>query len=174
MGQLNDILNAPVNLKKLIAKIAFDADLLEKAALEQPGLYLEASRYRTLKMRKKARAFLQRDMIKAELGLQYRRKSKDGEKLREGEIKDSALLDPKSRAAQEAADRAVEEEEWAKGLVEVFRQRLSVLKVVADIRNAEMASEIRHAKEQMATAGMRRAAERVREKFDTEEEGEAE
>ena len=172
MGQLNDIFNAPVNLRKLISRISFDADLLEKAALEQPGLYLEASRYRTLKMRKKNKAFVQKDMVKAELGIKYRKRKDSGEKLTEGAAKDKVLFDPAMQDAQAALDRATEEEVWAQGLVEVFRQRLSVLKIVAEIRNAEMASEIRHAKENMATAGMRKAAEHARERIEKEEDEE--
>lgn len=172
MGQLNDFLNAPVNLKKLISRISFDADLLEKASLEQPGLYLEASRYRTLKMRKKNKAFVQKDMVKAELGIKYRKRKGDGEKLTEGAAKDKVLFDPAMQEAQAALDRATEEEVWAQGLVEVFRQRLSVLKIVAEIRNSEMANEIRHAKENMATAGMRKAAEQARGRFEKEEDEE--
>lgn len=172
MGQLDDIFNAPVNLRKLISKISFDAELLEKASLEQPGLYLEASRYRTLKMRKKNKAFVQKDMVKAELGIKYRKRKGDGEKLTEGAAKDRVLFDPAMQEAQAALDRATEEEVWAQGLVEVFRQRLSVLKIVAEIRNSEMANEIRHAKENMATAGMRKAAEQARSKFDKDGEDE--
>ena len=172
MGQLEEIFSKPVNLRKVISQITFSEDQLERASMTQPGLYLEASRYRTLKMRKKAKAFLQLEMVRAEVSLRYRKKQLGGKALTEGAIKDRVMVDQEVVTARQAYERALEEEEWAKGLMVVFQQRLSVIKVVTEIRNSEMASEVRQVKEQMATAGMRKAAERYRDKMDSGEEEE--
>lgn len=162
---LESILNRPVNLKGLIDKIAFDPEDLEHAALEQPGLYLEASRYRTLKMRKKNSAYVTMNAVKARLGLSYRKKKRDGQRLTEGAVKDAALFDPEMVSACKGLDHASEEEEWAKALVEVFRQRLSVIKVLTEIRVAEISNEIREVKNKMAVDSMHNAAAKARDKF---------
>lgn len=162
--QLDKVLNQPVNLLGLIDKIAFEPDTLEDAALEQPGLYLEASRYRTLKMRKAKRLELERDMKSAEVGLRLRRKS--GDKLTVGAVKDAVTLDRGMVMAEEALVQAQVEEEYSKGLLEVFRQRLKVIEALKDIRVSEAAPMIRKVKNEMAAGHMRRLAEKARERFD--------
>lgn len=164
--QLDTILNKPVNLRGLIENISFNPDQLEDAALEQPGLYLEASRYRTLKMRKSKSRELQLDLVRAELGLQYRKKRQTGDKMTEAAIKEAVMLEPEMTDAQKALNKAEEEEEFAKGLVEVFRQRLHVLNILKDIRISEAPNVVKRVRNEMAVGQMRKAAEKARERFD--------
>lgn len=172
--QLKQILERPVNLRGLIDKIAFEPETLEDAALEQPGLYLEASRYRTLKMRKRLAKELERDKVKAEVGLTQRRKKKEGERQTESAIKDIAALDPSFVLAQKALDQSEVEEELAKGLLEVFRQRLKVIEVLKDIRISEASPLIKKVRQEMASSHMRRAAEKARERYEATEDGDGE
>ena len=171
-NQLKDVLDKPVNLRGLIQRIAFEPESLEDAALEQPGLYLEASRYRTLKMRKRLSRELQRDMVKADFGLQ-RRKKKLADKLTESAIKDSVMLSQEVVTAEKELNRSLVEEEWSKGLVETFRQRQKVIEVLKDIRISESTPIVRKVRNELAMKSMRRAAEKARERYD-ESEGEIE
>lgn len=164
---LHEILQAPVNLLRLIRKLQIDEDALEQAALEQPGLLLEASRYRAKKMRRRAMALIDAEVTRAQTGLSLRATKYDGEKnLTEKAVADKTLLSGKYRKAKRLLERTYVEEEWAKSLVTAYMHRLSVLKILAEIRNTDMHSEIRQAKSKMAIDSVRKGADRIREKYE--------
>lgn len=164
---LQEILEAPVNLLRLIRRLQIDEDALEQAALEQPGLLLESSRYRAKKMRRRAMALIDAEVIRAQTGLGLRASKYDGSKaLTEKAVTDKTLLSPKYRKAKRKLERLYVEEEWAKSLVTAYMHRLSVLKLLVEIRNTDMHSEIRQAKSKMAVDSMRKRAERIREGYE--------
>lgn len=164
---LQKILEAPVNLTRLIRKLQIDEDNLEQAALEQPGLLLEASRYRAKKMRRRAMAFMEAENNRAQTGLGIRARKFEGEKgITEKAVADKTLLSGAVKKTKMKLEEAYVAEEWAKSLVTAYMHRLSVLKILAEIRNTDLNSEIRHAKSQMAVDSMRKNADRIREQYE--------
>lgn len=170
---IEEYLSQPVDLKSLVDELQFNADDVEAAALRQPKLFLEASRYRVKKMRKKARRLIKVELIEADVAHRLRRASRNaerGEKMTESAISDAVKLDPKWKKEKLKLERAFEEEEFAKQLLETYRHRQSTIKVVADIRNAEMSNELRQVKQNMALEGQRKLAERARKRVQRMEE----
>lgn len=164
---LQEILEAPVNVLRLIRKLQIDEDNLERAALEQPGLLLEASRYRAKKMKKRAWAFIQAEVTRAQTGLGLRKKKYGGdERITEKAVADKTLLVKDVRITKRKLEQAYVEEEWSKALVTAYMHRLSVLKILSEIRNTDLNSEIRQAKSGEAVKQMRRRAEEMRERYE--------
>ena len=164
---IEEYIAQPVDLKALVNELQFNADDVEKAALRQPKLFLEASRYRVKKMRKKARRLIKMELIEAETAHKLRRasrKAERGERMTESAINDAVKLDPRWRKEKIRLERAFEEEEFAKQLLICFQHRQSTIKVVAEIRNAEMSNELRQVKQNLAMEGQKRMADKARRK----------
>lgn len=166
-----EILRAPVNVQRLVDRLAFDADNFERANLEQPRLSLEAGRYRTQTALLRARTELQLETKQAELGVQLRRRAEGAKKApTDKSVQSKVILDPEVQALRKRLYLAEATEVWAKQLAEAYQyQRLAVLKIIGDIRASEIASELRTVKERAAVDGVRRAAEKVRSRFDHNE-----
>jgi len=138
MAALDKILAVDSDASLLIDALDINADLLEKAAMVQPKLFLEAARIRVQKMRSRRIYESMLEAKKASLGLRIRRKHAElGEKLTEAHITSRILQDEAVTEIAGKLHRAEEEEEFAKLLVEAFRQRRDVLKVISEQRNAE-------------------------------------
>lgn len=161
MGKFNTILARPVNIRDLVDNLEFDVDDLERAALVQPKYFLEASRYRTLKLRKRARAYVKLELLKAEAGMQLRRKKAD-KKLTEAAINSQVLADEECQKWRDRLEQAYVEEKYSELLVEAYKQRLSVIKVLSDIRNSEISSELRAVRQSIAADSLRKVKEKVK------------
>ena len=167
MSTLKTFLNQPTNLRKLVDKLEWDEDAFEDAVREQPRLYLEASRYRALKARRQARAKFALTNTVAEKKLILRgRKDRAGRKqLTESAVTESAALTEDVKDAQKNLDDAYVQEELAKAIMEAYRQRGQMLKIIADIRSSEVASEIRSVRENLARDEMHKLSDRTREQL---------
>lgn len=163
-----EMLRAPVDVRRLIDRLAFDVDNFERANMEQPRLSLEAGRYRTQAALLKARLELQLETREADLGIALRKKSEHAKRApTEKALSGRIVLDPEVQVLRKRLYLAEITEIWAKQLAEAYQyQRLAVLKVIGDIRASEIANELRTVKEKAAVDGLRRQAERVREKYD--------
>jgi hypothetical protein len=169
MSEILEIITAEVNIKRLLHRLEFSPDEIEKAAIDQPRLYLEASRFRVQMMHSRAKLLHKLEVIKAKARLRYRgqRKAAGGRgSLTEGAITSMVDSNRLVRKYRRRLDAAYVREEFGKLLVEVLRSRQSTLKVVAETRNAEINSEIRAVKDRMATADMRREAKKARHRFE--------
>jgi len=167
MNKLHEFLNQPTNLRRLVGSLEWDEDAFEDAVREQPKLYLEASRYRAVKARRKARAEFGLAQATAEKKLVLRSKrDKAGRKmLTEPAIAEGAVLSPEYVIARRALDDAYVGEELAKAIMEAYRQRGQMLKIIADIRTSEVASEIRNVRENLARDEFHKLSDRTREKL---------
>lgn len=171
-------LDRPVELQKLLKKLRLSSEGdLEKQSAEQPGLYLEASRFRAQLLHERSVKLAKLEVLKAEKALRIRAKKFEkakGERLTEKEIENRILVDPEIRKAKLKLERLFQLEEWAKGLVAAFQQRRDMIRTISDIRNAEIASEVRAVKEGMARETMRQVSERtrrsLRDKFGEDED----
>lgn len=162
--KVNTYLEQEVDLEKLIKELRISEDDIERAALKQPKLYLEASRYRVNKLRVRSARFAKLEVAKAELGIKLRRQSHSSKekKLTEAALNEIVVSNPKYRLLRKKLERAFAEEEFAKSLQESYRQRKDAIRIIADIRNAEISQEIRQARSQLAYDETRKMSEQAR------------
>lgn len=165
MSEITELLAAPIDVRRLVSKLAFNLDNFEQANMEQPRLYLEAGRYRTKAALDKARAELQLEVTMAETGAQWRERPTSGKAMTEKAIADKITLNKEVIKLRQRAYMAKVTEEWAKQLLEAYSQRLMVLGIIGKVRSSEIASELRAVKEQAAIQVVRREAEKVRRKL---------
>jgi hypothetical protein len=125
--------------KELIARLPLvDTNILDEAA-KQPGLFSDAALHRVEKMRKRSEAISSLDYFHAKLALHIRAsKNEKGEKITEGALKERIEINKTHRALRAAMERAYEEEEFAKLLLEVLRQRRDGIRIIADARLHDM------------------------------------
>lgn len=165
-------LETPVDIQRLVKKLSFDLENFEQANSEQPRLYLEAGRYMTLAVLRKARAEIALETKQAEYGVTLREKKTA---LGGKGITDKAVLSIIDTSEEiiklkRKASLTKAMEVWAKQLVEAYNHRLQVLNNITKIRSAETSSNIRSVKEQSAVDSLRRKAEEVRKRRDDKDE----
>src|SRR5712672_993974 len=161
-----DYIDKPVDLKHLIEKLDFTEEDVESAAVEQPKLFLRASRYRVQKMRDKLQRISEYDQIVAKTGSRYREdKDGDGKKKTEGAIKERIQRNDKVHKVRKKMEKAFVLEKFSEGLTEAYRQRLSIIKIIVDARWAEAGTAVRVEKEESAKKQSKRMAKDLRERY---------
>lgn len=157
-------IDRPVDLLKLVKNLTISEDNLEREARIQPKYYLEASRYKVQCMWQKQRLMAKFESLKAEKGLKLRKMKfgKGDGRVTEKEIESRVIADEEVKKLRIRLERAFQLLEFAQQLVEAYRQRQSVLKVLSDIRNAEIANEIRSVREGMARKEMEKMSSKAR------------
>ncbi len=133
-----------MNADALIEKIPLvDENILEEAA-RQPMLFVEASRYRVDCMRERARADAHFDYLTARIATLIRDRYRDvGRKISEAQVKELVGSNKKLRLARATLDRALEEEEFSKLLLDAYKQRRDAIRT--DFRGHEKLPRIRQA-----------------------------
>lgn len=155
-----------VDLHDLIDTLDFSDEDIESAATQQPGLFLEAARFRVQKMRQRAQAEFRLDLAAANRAVQLREiKSEDGKKVfTEPAIKERVMKTKKVRIIRRKMERAFEAEEFGKLLVEAFRQRKDAIKIVMDSRLAEVGGDIKAARDESNKKLRKKLQREVRER----------
>lgn len=165
-----EMLEKPVDVKKLVDRLFFAIDNLEEAAILQPKYYLESGRF-------KAQTALQLASYKRKysrlLGKKSLRIRKKESGLKEGEVKAYLSVDPELQALQKKIDQADVYEDFAKQLVEAYKERLMVLAVLARLRASEINSELRQVKSEDDVRRLRKRAEKTQAAFAELEEEDA-
>lgn len=163
---LIDYLERPVNLQGLLKKLDFSEENIFEAASEQAKLFKEASRLYVQKYSNLMRAQSAFDLQEAEVAIVLReRKLSNGKKaLTEGAIKERVTSNLRVRKRRRRLDAAHVDEVTTKLIVEAFRQRNSMIKIVVDARIAEGMSGFKLAKEEMNNSHMSKLATRVRQR----------
>lgn len=115
-------------------------------AVRQPLLFIAAARYRVDMMRKRAQLSAELDAVRVGLAISIRNKpveDEDGKrgKLTEGAIKERIERQPKVKELREALDRAEENEEMAKLILEAYRERKSSINIIAEMQIFEGGKE---------------------------------
>lgn len=174
MNPLNEILEfveKPVDVRRLIERLSFDLDNFEDEGRKQPRLYLEAGRYHTQIVLRRARLELQTEALEAELGIGYKKTvSTDKKPLTDKGVANRVQINPERLKAREKLALAEATEVWSKQLLEAYRQREQMLKMVGGMRQSEISSELRAAKEKGIVDQMNKRAKRVRDEFDGEDQ----
>lgn len=158
-----EILEQPVDIRKLVDKLFFNLDALEIAAQKQPKLFLETGKFRAQTSLKRAayKRRLARIIGKKSLKI---RQTRTG--LTETAIKNRLALDNKVQHIQKSLDNYEVYEEFAKNLSEAYKERLMVLLVLAKIRASEISSDLRSAMSEEQVDKMRKKANKVRRAFE--------
>lgn len=168
MNSTKDILKTletPVDVGALIESLPFDLDNFEQVNREQPGLYLEASRFLTWAVLEKGRADVKLETREAEIGLDLRK----GEKVTDKAVLAQVAADPEIVKLKQKVYLAKASEVWAKQLVETFNHRQQAINNITRIRTAETTNALRSVKERAEVLTVRREAERMRQKYDREQ-----
>jgi hypothetical protein len=111
-----------------------DENILVEAA-KQPLLFIRASMYRVIKMRKRSQANAKGDYVRARLAMGIRgKKNQLGEKVTEGTLKEKVECDSSVRQLRKEVDLAFAEEEFAKLILEAMRMRRDAIRIIADAK----------------------------------------
>jgi len=163
---LDTLLDEPVDLSGLIEKLEFTEENIIVANREQSALFLEASRYRVKKMRSRIQAEAQLDAEKAQASIFFRSKKKTSKvNITEGHIKDKVAVDSDVHEARQKYDKAQVYEEWARLLLEAYRQRGHAIKTLAELLGAEANAQARVARKDLEQAGFENLRESVRKRY---------
>lgn len=118
---------------ELIAKLPIVDENILGEALHQPQLFVEVARYRIARMRLRAQAEAQLDYLSAAASLTLRKRTGTGEKkMTETALKERIVIHPKIRAQRAQVERMYEAEEFAKLLLDAFKQRRDAIRVTAE------------------------------------------
>jgi hypothetical protein len=168
--ELVEVLERSVDVKRLVDKIYFSIDNLEKAAANQPGLQLEVGRLRFQTMIKKSSLKRRLAKITGERGLKIRQKD---DIRTEGAVKGKLALDPEVMSIQKKYDTAEAYDLFAESLRETVKERLMAIGIIAKLKNSEMQADIRSAQGEEVVEKMRKKARHARKQFtELEEEDE--
>ena len=128
-----ELLNVKVDVKALLDNVSFhDAELIE-VAYEQPMLLKNAHQLRVQCMHRRAAL---ESKLALKIGLltqKYRNVREKGKRAHtEGAVKAYAEMQPSVIKLRKKLNVAYAKEELAKGLVEVFRTRKDVIRIIVD------------------------------------------
>lgn len=149
--------------EELIEKLGVIDENIMAESVRQPLLFVDAARYRVVKMRKRAQVGAQLEYERSRIATQLRnKKGKDGDKkVTEGAIKELIEQNEKIRDLRSQSDRAYEEEEFAKLLLEAFRQRNSAIKIIAEMQMLEGSRESVQIERDLQSKKLRNEARRL-------------
>jgi hypothetical protein len=137
-----------MELDELIDKIPLVAENILEEAAGQPMLYVDASRFRVEAMRKATRAKAHLEYLRSRVGMIVRQRMRaNGEKPTEWAVKERVDVNKKVRLAIRALNDAEADEEFAKLLLDAFKQRRDAIRVTAESQLAEgtrQESELRY------------------------------
>jgi hypothetical protein len=159
------LLDEPVDLALLIQHLDFSEENIIMADREQPGYFLEASRYRVKKLRSRIAKESALDSEKAKASLFFRSKKGKREGVTEAYIKEKVVLDPRVQKSRELYDRSLVYEEWAKLLLEAYRERGRAIKTLAELLGAEAFAQARVGHKEMELAGFEALKRAVKKKY---------
>jgi hypothetical protein len=170
-SSLDEILAEPVDLKALIEHLDFSEENIIQANREQAQLFLEASRYRVKRMRARIQFESALDVEKSEASIFLRLKKrnekdvKKGANLTEPYMKAKIEVDPAVQEARSKFDNAQVYEEWAKLLLEAYRQRGRTIQTLAELLGAEANAQAKLARKELELEGLDNLKKAVRKRY---------
>ena len=158
-----ELLERPVDVKRLVDKLYFNVDDLEDAAIKQPKLYLEAGRFRAQSTLRVATLKRRLARIVGEASIQIRHKRTG---TTETAIKHRVGKDHKVQSSQRKLDHAEIVDLFASQLTEAYKERLMVIAILARLKASEISSELKAVKNEAAVKAMRKRAHEARKAFE--------
>lgn len=167
MSEFENILKDPVDVYGLIESLDFTEENLVEACLQQGKLFLEASRYRVKKMRRKIEAKAKLEAAETRVSLHYRIKKQKGTRgsMTEGYIRDRVGTHPDVLSAKKKLGEAVVAEEWAEALLEAYKMRDSACRVLSRILGAEAVAEHKAVRVEGEKNALDKMKDRLRSKY---------
>lgn len=156
-------LDEKVDIRRLLAKIDFVEEDYRNANLEQPKLLYGVVRYRVQKMRSRVQAEMSLKQIRASRSYRLR---KTGKYKTEGAIKDKLDQDESFIRAEKKMNEASFDEELAKQLVEVFKQRGGAIQNIIKANSNEIAGALWKLEHDGKSKKLQDASALLRGKFD--------
>lgn len=127
-----------VELEDLLDRLYFPEEEIQQAVLEQAKLFLAAADYRVKKMKARQDAGYALERLRASYSLRIRKKYAAADsRVTEGNIKEMLEGVQEIKSAQESMGTAEALEEWSKLVLEAYRQRRDVLKILAQFAFVE-------------------------------------
>jgi|ERR1039458_4545241 hypothetical protein len=154
-NDLIELLQSPVDVRRLCRKLKFSMDDLEGAAEQQPSLRLEAGKFKAQLGLQVANAKRRLARIVGKKSLRLRR---SGEYKTEGAVKNKLALDSKVQRLQKQFDTLEVFSEFAHDMVEAYKERSMAVSVLTRLRSSEINSNIAAVKGDMEVEGMRKKA----------------
>ena len=161
--ELVELLEHPVDVKRLVDRLFFSADDLETAALKQPKLFLETGKFRAQSALRVAKLKRRLGRVSAEAAIKVRSK---GDKTTESAVKNSLAMNHKVQHAQRLLDQAEVYDDFSKQLSEAYKERIMVIAILARLKAAEVNSHLREAQSEETISRMSKKARAVRNRFD--------
>jgi hypothetical protein len=163
-----------IDIRKVLKKIDFVEENVKHANLNQPLLQLEVAKYKVQKFRRRVSLETKFNLERARKAIRFRRSHNEGKTKAITEPALKALLDRDAELyqLQKKVNRAIVEEEFAKQLFEVFKQRQSAIKIVAEFRKLETAKSLIDAEKEMQVEKHKRAVKMLRENYHKQKEDE--
>lgn len=138
MRKIEAILLEDIDLEILLDKLDYSSEAVEHAAQEQAKLFEAAARFRVQRMRAHHKVLAMLALKKATLDKTIRDKYIEaGESLTEAQLKNQIQRSKSFQELQELVDKAEEEEEYAKLLVDAYRMRRDSLEIIQTHRTGE-------------------------------------
>lgn len=174
-----DILNERVDIKVLLDSLDFTDETIGHAALDQGKLFSRVAQYYIQAMRNRICAETALDARKADRGHFFRQRDSERrqasktaasqKQMTEGRLSELIKLSPSVKKLQDEYDRWVVVEEWAKQMIEAYRQRAQMIKAVAGILGEEAVSDLRIFKENRAKERLRKTRATLAKKYPGED-----
>ncbi len=155
-------LSKPVDVRKLIDKIAFDLDDLEEASMNQPKLRLTAGRLQVQMMLRKAQ--LKRELAAVIGKKSIRIRQKHGNSYTATAIKNELGYDSEVRHAQRKLDEAEALEAYASDVTDAIKERSMVLLSLTRLRGSEISNELQSVRGHAATQELWEQARKLRDR----------
>jgi hypothetical protein len=134
LSTLLELISEQVDVAALVGKIPFEGSQLIEAALEQPKLHLEAGKLRVQCMHKRG-ALEAKLSLETSMLAQRRRSIRNPEGKRdntEGAVKAYVEMQPSVIKLRKLLNTAIAKEELSKQLVDVYRSRKDVIRIIVD------------------------------------------
>lgn len=149
-------------LDELLAGLVLSEDRLAESALNQPVLFAQAAKWRVEAIRKLAMYEGQLKTLKAEKSLEFRRKADaEGDKVTEAGMTARIEADAEVVALAKKLRNATALDEYSNLIVQAYRARGNSIRVIADLKSAE----VYHGQRVAYQSEMEETRERVRKKF---------
>jgi hypothetical protein len=161
-----------VDVRKLLRHLYFAEEDYRTANLEQATYQLTAARYRIDKMRERMRLEAALELLRAKWAYKYRKKTRNGKPLTEAAVKEKLAINKFVHSAQRELNESIIEEELAKQLLEVFKQRQIAINNIIKANSNSIAKELWELEKNASHEKLRAAAKTIRGKYGKKESDE--
>jgi hypothetical protein len=160
-----DPLAESIDVRKLLNSIYFEEADYATANTDQPKLMLGAARYRIQMMRARITEESALNLVKAKMALKYRQRTLNGKPLTEAAIKEKVTTNKYVHRAESSYNNALVDEELAKQLFEVYKQRGNAISNIIKANSNAIARELWQMESKSQSEKLRAAASSVRQKY---------